>query len=120
MLQDYSEGSGSAMEEAQKSANNWEGTLNKINNSFTDIVGNIVDSDTVISGLKGFNNLLEGINEVTSSGEKLMTVLGTIGLTILNQKENGGLIRLISLINNSPFLATVEFNSDVYDSYVCA
>lgn len=120
MLQDYSEGSGSAMAEAQKSSENWEGTLNKVNNSITDIVGNIVDSDTVISGLKGFNNLLESINQVTSSGEKLITVLGTIGLTILNQKKSGGLMELIPIINNSPFLATVEFNSDVYDSYACA
>ena len=37
MLNDYAEGSGSAMEEAMKSANNWEGSMNRLGNTFTSI-----------------------------------------------------------------------------------
>ena len=116
MLDDYASGEGSAFEEAQKSANNWSGTLNKVNNNITDIVNSLVNADTVISGMNGFNDLLSIIKEITSSSNKLILTLGTIGITIAQQKsQSGGLIRLINLINNSPFLATVEFSSDVYE-----
>lgn len=119
MLQDYSEGEGSAFEEAQKSANNLEGTINKLSNTWVELINNIISSNGLKAGVNLFNSLLEQINKVTSSSDKLALTLGTIGITIAQQKsKSGGLIRLINLVNNSPFLATVEFNSNVYDSYV--
>lgn len=76
MLNDYAEGSGSAMEEAMKSANNWEGSMNRLGNTFTKVVNNIVKSDAVIAGANLFNGLLSGIDKVTSK----LGSLGTIGL----------------------------------------
>ena len=49
MLQDYSEGTGSAAREAEKSANNWEGSMNKLHNTWTDIVGNVLNSDAIVA-----------------------------------------------------------------------
>lgn len=76
MLKDYAEGSGSAMEEAMKSANNWEGSMNRLGNTFTKVVNNIIKSDAVIAGVNLFNGLLSGIDKVTSK----LGSLGTIGL----------------------------------------
>ena len=76
MLVDYSEGSGSAMEEAMKSANNWEGSLNKLNNTWTKIVNNFVNSDAIITATNSFNSFLSIIDTVTSK----LGSLGTIGL----------------------------------------
>lgn len=76
MLKDYAEGSGSAMEEAMKSANNWEGSMNRLDNTFTKVVNNIIKSDVVIAGANLFNGLLSGIDKVTSKFKSL----GTIGL----------------------------------------
>lgn len=76
MLKDYAEGSGSAMEEAMKSANNWEGSMNRLGNTFTKVVNNIVKSDAVIAGANGLNGLLSVIDKVTSK----LGSLGTIGI----------------------------------------
>lgn len=120
MLVDYSDGEGSALEESNKSAENLTGTINKLHNSWTGFVNGIVNSDELKNVVNFLNNIIKGLTDITSSGEKLSTVLLTIIGTFAQIKHvSGGLIKLI-LINNPPFLATVEFNSDVYDSYVFA
>lgn len=119
MLTDYSEGEGSALEESNKSVENLTGTINKLHNSWTEFVNGIVSSDGLKTGVKLLNNIVEVINSITSSGIGLNTTLLTIVGTIAQMKsKSGGLMRLIPIINKSPFLATVEFNSDVYDSYI--
>jgi len=75
MLQDYASGSDSAMEEAMKSANNWEGSINRLGNTFTKVVSNIVKSDEVITIADFFNTLLSGVDKLTSA----LGSLGTIG-----------------------------------------
>lgn len=76
MLQDYAEGSGSMMQEAEKSANNWEGSLNRLNNTINNIISNVENSDFIIGTINSVNDLLELVNKLTSS----LGSLGTIGL----------------------------------------
>lgn len=119
MLVDYSEGGGSALEESNKSAENLTGTINKIHNSWTEFVNGVITSDGLKVGVNVLNGIVKTFTSITSSGKDLRTTLLTIIGTIAQLKsKSGGLMRLIPIINNSPFLATVEFNSDVYDSYV--
>ena len=80
MLQDYAEGTGSAAIEAEKSANNWEGSLNKLSNSFTGLVQNFANSDAIISTINLFNDLVKGIDSVTSAIGPLSSLLGGLGL----------------------------------------
>lgn len=79
MLTDYSEGVGSAEEEAEKSANNWQGNLNKLSNSFTELVGNVVNSGEMTTIIKGLNTFTNAITGVTSSTGALGTLLMGIG-----------------------------------------
>ena len=76
MLNQFSEGSGTMAAEAEKTANSWEGSLKRLHNTWVDTVGNIVNSDFVITITNGFNGLLSVINNVTSK----LGSLGTIGL----------------------------------------
>ena len=76
MLVDYSQGSGSAMEEASKSANNLQGRLNALSNSWTEFVNSIVQSDTLKTGVNILNELVQGVTKLTSA----LTPLGTIGV----------------------------------------
>ncbi len=76
MLVDYSEGTGSALEEANKSAENLTGTLNKLSNSWTEFVNNIINSDGLKAGVNLINKLVEGATSLTST----LGSLGTIGL----------------------------------------
>lgn len=76
MLTLYSQGMGSAAKEAEKSANNIEGSLKILGNTWTDTVENVINSDAILVVVKALNGLLSVINNVT---DKLGS-LGTIGL----------------------------------------
>lgn len=67
MLQDYADGEGSMAEEAEKTANSWEGSLNRLQNTFNSTIGNIVNSDAVIKGINTLNSLLSMIDKLTAS-----------------------------------------------------
>ena len=85
MLKDYAEGGGSAMEEAMRSADNWEGSMNRLGNTFTKVVNNIVNSDAVIAVANGLNDLLSVIDKITDKLGSLGTI-GTIGGGLLGAK----------------------------------
>lgn len=76
MLQQYTDGTGSMAREAEKTANSWEGSLNRLENTWTDTVENVANSDAIITVINSFNGLLNIINEVTSA----LGSLGTIGV----------------------------------------
>lgn len=76
MLQQYADGTGSMAEAAEKTADSWEGSLNRLSNTWTDTVGNIADSDAIITAINGLNGLLSVVNDIT----KALGSFGTIGL----------------------------------------
>lgn len=76
MLDLYSQGMGSAAEEAEKNTNNIEGSLNRLSNTWTDTIQNVISSNAILAIVKSLNGLLSVINKVT---DKLGS-LGTIGL----------------------------------------
>lgn len=76
MLQDYASGTGTLAAEAERSADTWEGSLNRLANTWTDTIGNIIDSDTVRLIIDALNSLASIINNVTES----LGPLGTISL----------------------------------------
>lgn len=69
---------GSAFKEAEKSANNLTGSLNRLSNTWTDTVENIVDSDTLKGVVNLLNGLLTGVNKLTDA----LGSLGSIGLGV--------------------------------------
>ncbi len=76
MLHQYDEGIGSMAIEAEKTANSWEGSLNRLHNTWVSTVGNVAESNAIITIINDLNNLLSVINNVT---DKLGS-FGTIGL----------------------------------------
>ncbi len=77
MLQQYATGTDSMAAEAEKTADSWEGSLNRIGNTWKSTMNNIVDSDAVITVVNGLNSLLSVVNTVTDK----LGALGTIGLS---------------------------------------
>ena len=75
MLKDYSEGSGSAMEEAEKSANNLTGSLNKLDNTWTEFVNHLIQSDDIKNIVNLGNDALSLIDGITSH-------IGLLGIAI--------------------------------------
>ncbi len=111
MLQDYSDGTGSAAIEAEKSANNWEGSVNKLSNAFTGLVQNFANSDEIISVTNLLTDLVSTIDNVTEAVGPLASILGGFG--IVQGIKGGGK----SSMQSHSFLtyATEEFSGDVYE-----
>ncbi len=65
MLADYAAGTGTLAMDAEKAATSWEGSLNRLSNTWTDTVGNIANSDAVIGITDSLNGLLSIVNKVT-------------------------------------------------------
>lgn len=76
MLQDYANGNGSMAEQAEKTANSWEGSMNRLSNTWRNTIGNIVNSDGIIQGVNALNGLLGVVNNITNA----LGPLGSIGL----------------------------------------
>lgn len=74
MLQEYANGTGSVAVEAEKTANSWEGSLNRMSNTWNSTIGNIANSNAVISVINGFNGLLSVVNTVTEALGPLKTI----------------------------------------------
>lgn len=79
MLQDYADGTGSAVEEAEKSANNWEGSANKLSNAFTKLVSNFADSDAIITGTNALTGLLNVFDGFIGKAGALQSVAAIVG-----------------------------------------
>ena len=76
MLSEYAQGMGSMSQRATETADSWEGSLNRLSNTWTDTIGNIAESNAVITLVNGLNGLLSVVNNVT----KGLGSLGTIGI----------------------------------------
>lgn len=76
MLEQYSQGTGSMAIEAEKTANSWEGSLNRLSNTWTDTVENVANSDAIITAINGLNGILSVANNITDA----LGSWGTIGL----------------------------------------
>lgn len=62
----------SAFREAQKSAENWSGTWNKVKNTWSDLLQNFANTDVIVGALNIFNDLLVVLDKLGA--------VGTIGL----------------------------------------
>ena len=88
MLGEYETGNGSMAREAEKTAQSWEGSLNRMSNSWTSFIANFVQSDTMIGGINFLNDIIQGVDQLTQSFGTLSTVMATLG--IFQGTKNGG------------------------------
>lgn len=86
MLQQYDSGAGLLATTAEKTAGSWEGSMNRLSNTWNDTVGNIANSDIIIGGMNVLNGFLGIVNKITDT----LGPLGSIGLgafAFLNKKN---------------------------------
>lgn len=88
MLDLYSQGMGSAAKEAEKSANNIEGSFNRLKNTWIDTVENVINSDAILAVTKALNGMLSVVNNITDKLGSLGTI-GTISGAIAGTKGLG-------------------------------
>ena len=87
MLSQFEAGTGSMQREAEKTADSWEGSMNRLSNTWTDTIGNIANSSAVKILLEALNGILAVINGITS----ILGTFGTVGLTTLAMLAKNGI-----------------------------
>ncbi len=96
MLQNYSQGAGSLDIAAKKTANSWEGSLNRLSDTWTETIGNIADSDAIVTIINSLNSLLSAGNSLTGWLGSASTI--GLGAGLLAGIKNVGRDKMFSLI----------------------
>jgi TP901 family phage tail tape measure protein len=94
MLVDYSQGSGSAMEEAMKSANNWSGKLNQLQNSWDSLVNSMANKNAVLGGISFFDRLIQGAEGLLDTIGEIPMALTTINTALVATNKNYGITQI--------------------------
>lgn len=87
MLGQFEAGTGSMQKEAEKTANSWEGSMNRLSNTWTDTIGNIANSSAVTGLVNGLNRVLTIVNGITSA----LGTFGTVGLSVIALMAKNGI-----------------------------
>lgn len=59
---------GSALSEAEKSANNWAGSLNKVKNSWSELVNSFINSDNAITVIQSADKIIQNLTDSAATG----------------------------------------------------
>ena len=94
MLVDYSEGSGSALEEAMKSANNWSGKLNQLQNSWDSLVSSITNKNAVMGGISFFDKMIQGAEKAIDIFGEIPILLTTINTAMTAMQKDYGITKV--------------------------
>nr|WP_304577234.1 phage tail tape measure protein [uncultured Acetatifactor sp.] len=76
MLGEFSQGTGSALKEAEKTANSWEGRLNSLQNSFDSFVNSLTNKQAIMNGVSFFDRMIQG-------AESLIDAVGEIPVMVM-------------------------------------
>ena len=96
MLVNYSEGSGSALEESMKSANNLSGKLNQLQNSWDSLVNSIVNKNNVLNGRTFGDKLIQGVESFIDTFGEIPVLLTTINTAMAAMKKDYGITQLVN------------------------
>ena len=91
MLEEYAYGTGALAEQAELTANSWEGSLNRLSNTWADTVKNLADSGSTTFAINSLNDILTIVNNLTQS-LKPLTIAG-LGIGLVAGIKNVGRVK---------------------------
>lgn len=89
ILGDYQNAEGSAAQEAEKTAQSWEGSLNRLSNSWTDLIANFADSSGITTGINFLNGIVSGVDALTEKLGGIKTLISAISGIFLTKNGLG-------------------------------
>lgn len=114
ILSDYQDAEGSAALEAEKTAQSWQGSLNRLSNTWTELVSNFANSDGITIGINTLNDALSVIDDSIEKIGSLQTMGLGLGL-FQGLKGSGKPDKYRIWIHKEYVYATGEFSGDVYE-----
>lgn len=113
ILGDYSNSEGSAFEEMTKSAQSWDGRLNRLSNSWTKLVSQFVNSDGIKTGITLLQDLADGASWTAENLGAIPTAITAISAAVASYKSLKGegrgkttpLLNMLSLSYNNELMS---------------
>ena len=96
MLSEFSQGTGSALEEAEKTANSWEGQLNSLQNSWDSFINTLTNKEAVMGGISFFDKLIQGAETLTDVIGEIPVVLTTLNTAMTVMNKDYGITQLVN------------------------
>lgn len=95
MLELYSQGKGSAAEEAQKTAESWEGMFNALENDWTKFVNEFANSDLFKSLIESAQRFIDVLSDASSPLNFILTQVANLFKLVTQLTDTIGLIPTI-------------------------
>ena len=96
MLGDYEDATGSALREAEKSADSWEGRLAQLSNSWDAFVASVTSKDAIKGGISFLDNMIQSFTKLTDTIGALPMLLATVNGSLTALNKNYGLTQLVN------------------------
>ena len=94
MLSEFSQGTGSALEEAEKTANSWEGRLNSLQNSWDSFINSLTNKTAITSGISFFDRLIQGAESLTDTIGEIPVVLTAVNSAMVAMNKDYGITQI--------------------------
>ncbi len=94
MLSEFSQGTGSALEEAEKTANSWEGRLNSLQNSWDSFINSLTNKTAITSGISFFDRLIQGAESLTDTIGEIPVVLTAVNSAMVAMNKDYGITQV--------------------------
>lgn len=99
MLSEFSQGTGSALEEAEKTANSWEGRLNSLQNSWDSFINTLTNKEAVMGGISFFDRLVQGAELLTDTVGEIPVVLTAVNSAMVAMNKDYGITQFVNKEN---------------------
>ncbi|WP_367568357.1 phage tail tape measure protein [Lacrimispora sp.] len=96
MLTEFSQGSGSSLKEAMKTADSWEGRLNKLQNTWNSFVGSMTNQDYIKGGISFLDSTISGFQTLTETVGALPVLLTAVNASLTALNKDYGLTQLFN------------------------
>ena len=94
MLEEFSQGTGSALEEAEKTANSWEGRLAALRNSWDSFINVLTNKEAIMNGISLFDRMIQGAESFVDTFGTIPTVLTAINTSMIAMHKDYGLTKV--------------------------
>lgn len=96
MLGDYENAAGSALREAEKTADSWEGRLAQLQNSWDSFVSSITSKDTIKGGISVLDNIIQEFEKLTDTIGAIPVLMTTVNTSMAALNKNYGINQLFN------------------------
>ncbi|MBQ3512509.1 MAG: phage tail tape measure protein, partial [Lachnospiraceae bacterium] len=96
MLGEYSQGTNSALTEAKKTADSWEGRLNSLQNSWDSFVNSLTNKNVIKSGVSFFDRTIQSAEKLIDVIGEIPLVLTTLNTALTAMNKNVGITQLVN------------------------